>query len=107
MQSIGWTVNTLVGTDNKKYIVIKDYVIQSGSLADKKCDIAFELTAAVPYVFPAAIHTKPHLVPMDTGKYGTQNSGISSEWQYWSRSFNKQPNPKNIVTHIATIFRSV
>lgn len=86
-----------------------DYEIKSGSLVEKKCDVAIEWTVAIPYVFPAAIHTRPHLLPMDMNnqKIKTQNSGVGSEWQYWSRRLDRQPTPKNIVTHIATIFRCV
>lgn len=44
---------------------------------------------------------------MNNQQIKTQNSGIGSEWQYWSRSLNRQCTPKNVVVHIATIFRSV
>ena len=97
------------GSDGHQYIVIRNYAIQLGGLKDKQCDVAFMHAVASPYVFPSAIHTKPHLLPMDMNnvKIKTQKSSIGSDWQYWSRRLDHQPTPKNIVTHIATIFRDV
>lgn len=97
------------GLDNHQYVVIKDYVIQLGGLKDKQCDVAFMDAIATPYVFPSVIHTKPHLLPMDMNnvKIKTQKSPIGSDWQYWSRRLDHPHTPKNIVTHIATIFRDV
>ncbi len=107
LKSLNWTVNVIQGNDGKKYVTIGDYEIELGGLAGKKCDVAFEQVQSVPYTFPSAIHTKPHMLPMDVSKYNTQNSGIGQEWQYWSRSFSKQLNPQNIIAHIASIFRDV
>lgn len=89
--------------------MIKDYEIQLGSLQNKKCDVAFEHVANIPYVFPSAIHTRPHMLKMSTEDrtIATQPSPIGAEWQYWSRRLDRQHTPKNIVTHIATIFRDV
>jgi hypothetical protein len=109
LKALGWSIDAIVGNDNKKYVFIKDYVIPSGGMRERKCDLAFEWVTSIPYVFPSAIHTRPHLLPMDMNNNNirTQNSGIGPEWQYWSRRLDKQHTPKNIVTHIANIFKSV
>ena len=96
--------------NNTEYVVIRNYSIHLGSLKDKKCDVAFQKVSSIPYVFPASIHTNPILLPMnmDDLKIKTQNSLLGTNWQYWSRALNNAPiTPKNIVTHIATIFRDV
>ena len=107
MTSLGWRVETLTGNDNLKYNVIRGYSITSGSLTGKRCDIAFEIVSTIPYVFPNKFHTRPAMLPMDWDKFRTRVSDIGPEWQYWSRRLDKQPTPKEIVTHIATIFKSV
>lgn len=109
LKSLGFIIEKICGEDSKEYFVIKNYIIPTGNLKDKRCDLAFMATNSVPYIFPSAIHTNPHLVPMDTGN--NQNavcaSTIGKNWQYWSRRLDKQPTPKNIVAHIITVFRDV
>ena len=109
MKSLGWFTEFFFGEDNREYVVIKDYNISIGHLKDCKCDVAFMSSSSVPYVFPPAIHTKPALLPMNmnNAKIKTKASPIGAGWQYWSRRLNKKHTPKNIVAHIATIFRDV
>lgn len=108
MKTIGWTVDTIVGADNLPCFVIRNYEITSGSLAGHVCDVAVQQTRTIPYIPPHAIHTKPALVRMDmNSSLRTKQSGIGTEWQYWSRVFNKASTPKSFVAHIATIFDEV
>lgn len=107
MRLLGYSVEKISGNDNKEYVVIKDYIIRTGRLEHRKCNVAFESVLAVPYVFPAAIHTNPTSLLEDINVHGTQASPIGEDWRYWSRQLDKQPTPKNIVVHIATIFRDV
>ncbi len=108
LRQIGYTVELLSGADRKSYLVIRNYSICSGHLAGTTCDIAIERVAAVPYVFPPVIHTRPALVPMDMSRYRTQASPVGSDWQYWSRLLRTQPpSPRSIVMHLATIFSEV
>ncbi|MCI0184819.1 hypothetical protein [Sulfoacidibacillus ferrooxidans] len=105
---IGWSVDHLTGKDGNTYLVIHDYEITSGRLKGTKADIGILKTAGAPYTAPAAIHTKPHLVPMDMqSSLRTQASGIGAEWQYWSRLLRGIPTPKAFVVQIATIFSEV
>lgn len=108
LRQLGFTVAQLPGAYGTSYTVIHDYPITTGSLARRTCDVALQHSAAVPYVAPAAIHTRPALVPMDmVGRYRTQQSPLGSEWQYWSRLLRGQPTPQALVAHIATIFSEV
>lgn len=102
---IGWAVSTKVGIDGQIYVIIHDYEIAAGSFAGQTCDIAIAFTKSVPYVAPAAIHTRPVLLPM--GQRNTMQSGVGPEWQYWSRCLRGQPTPQSWVAHIATIFSEV
>lgn len=102
--AIDWTIETVIGQDNLPYIVIRDYVIASGSFAGCTCDVAIQRTSSVPYQAPAAIHTRPILIPI--GQRNTLVSGIGPEWEYWSRLVREQ-TPRGMVAHIATVFSEV
>jgi len=103
-RAIGWTVETAVGQDNLPYIVVRDYVIPAGTLAGITCDVAIQWSSSVPYQAPAAIHTRPILIPF--GQHNTQASGFGPEWEYWSRIVREQ-TPRGVVAHIATVFSEV
>lgn len=105
LRAIGFAVEQLTGNDGNPYIVIRGYLIPSGSLAGTVCDVAVQQTTAVPYVPPPAIHTRPAVIPM--GTRNTQASGVGSEWQYWSRVLRGQPTPAAFVAHLATVFSEV
>lgn len=103
-RAIGWAVETVVGQDNLPYIIVHDYVIPAGTFAGRRCDLAIQRTNSIPYQAPAAIHTRPILIPF--GQRNTQRSGLGPEWEYWSRIMREQ-TPRGIVTHIATVFSEV
>ena len=105
-RALGWKLEQRV-ISPQTFIIIRDYVVPAGSLVGRICDIAIERTSAVPYVAPAAIHTRPALVPMDTGSLRTMQSPLGPDWQYWSRLVRGQPTPQRMVAHIATIFSEV
>ncbi len=104
LRSLGHTVERVTGVDGGTYIVIRQVELPEGALRGRVCDIAVRRDEAVPYVPPAAIHTLPALVPMNTAEpLGTQTSGVGDEWQYWSRRFDHPPTPKALWAHILTI----
>lgn len=104
LRNLGLTVETLVGADQVEYTVVRDYVLPNGALRGSHCDIAVQRMTTVPYVPPTAIHTRPHLVPMDMNEpLKTQVSGIGPEWQYWSRRFDRSPTPRNLWAHVLTV----
>lgn len=103
-RSLGWKIEySQVGT--QRFIIVRDYVIPTGTLAGTSCDVAIERTTTIPYVSPPAIHTRPALIPL--GTCNTMQSILGPEWQYWSRVVRVPPTPQKIVAHIATIFSEV
>lgn len=104
-QSLCYIVEEMNDRNGSPYIVVRGYTIPTGPLAGRVCDVAIQKSSTVPYVAPAAIHAKPHLITM--GRFNTQGSNLGPEWQYWSRKLRDQSHPRNWVTHIATIFSEV
>lgn len=104
LRQLGMTVEIIRGEDGLSYSVVRDYELPSGSLRGRSCDIAIQRNGSIPFVPPAAIHTRPHLVPMVMKEpLKTQPSGIGPDWQYWSRRYDHRPKPKELWAHILTI----
>ena len=104
VRGLNYTVEVVVGNDGGSYSVVRDVELPNGALRGRRCDVAIQRNEMVPYVPPAAIHTRPHLVPMimkDPLK--TQASDIGPDWQYWSRRYDHRPTPKDIWAHILTV----
>lgn len=100
----GYAVERIAGADGVAYTLVRTVRITSGGLAGTVCDVALAYVTSVPYVTPAAIHTRPALLPMQGGEpYGTQASGIGPDWQYWSRRYERPPTPDGIWLHILTV----
>ena len=98
------TVETVTGEDAQQYTVVLGFRLPNGALGGRLCDIALLRNASVPYVVPAAIHTRPHLVPMNSDEpLKTMGSGIGPDWQYWSRRFDHRPTPRDLWAHIVTV----
>jgi hypothetical protein len=105
VSGLGWKVETITGADGGRYIAIMALTIPGGALAGRTCDVAIRRDEPVPYIPPAAIHTRPALVAM--GTLNTQASGIGSDWQYWSRRFDHSPTPARLWAHILTVLTEV
>lgn len=104
VRGLGYTVETITGNDGKPYSVILNVTVPNGALKGRRCDVAIERVATNPYCPPAAIHTRPHLVPMDSSEpLRTIESQIGPEWLYWSRRFDEAPTPRGLWTHILTV----
>ncbi|HEX8099933.1 MAG TPA: E2/UBC family protein [Actinomycetota bacterium] len=104
MRSRGYTVEVITGQDGNPYSVVRNVELPKGALRGQRCDIAIGRNGSVPFVPPAAIHTRPHLVPMDSNEpLRTIASGIGPEWQYWSRRFDRTPTPAGLWAHILTV----
>ena len=103
-RSLGYVVDEFQGDDGCAYVVVRDVRLPKGALTGRQCDIAIQRSDAVPFVPPAAIHTRPHLVPM-VGKppLKTLKSGIGPHWQYWSRRYDHRATPKNLWAHVLTV----
>ena len=104
VRGLGYAVETVQGADDVAYVVVRDVELPSGALHGRRCDIAIGRNEMVPYVPPAAIHTRPHLVPMDENEpLRTMASGIGPDWQYWSRRYDHRPTEKDLWAHILTV----
>ena len=104
VQGKGYVVEVVKGHDGNAYSVVRDVVLPSGALRDRRCDIAILCNEMVPYVPPSAIHTRPHLVRMDGNEpLKTMKSDIGPDWQYWSRRYDHPPTPKALWAHILTV----
>ena len=101
LRDIGLTVEVITDGAGQSYTVVRDFTIPTGSLAGRMCDVALLRPPGVPYAVPAAIHTRPALVPM--GTLTTQASALGPEWQYWSRRFDHPPTPQRVWTHVLTV----
>ena len=103
-RSLRYTVEVITGGDGQTYSVVRDVELPVGALRGRRCDIAILHNNMVPYVPPPAIHTRPHLVPMDGNKpLKTMKSDIGHDWQYWSRRYDHKPTPKALWAHILTV----
>ena len=104
VQGKGYVVEVIKGEDGNAYSVVRDVVLPSGALRDRRCDIAILRNEMVPYVPSPAIHTRPHLVHMDNKEpLKTMKSEIGPKWQYWSRRYDHSPTPKALWAHILTV----
>lgn len=100
LQSLGFTIAVLrVGDD--QYTVIQSVTITKGTLTGKVCTVALQRPTTTPYAVAPAIHTTPALIPM--GTLSTQASPLGSEWQYWSRRFDRPPTPQLLWAHVLTV----
>lgn len=101
----GYATERLIAPDGNTYVVIKNVLIAGGSLAGRTCDVAVLRTTEIPWVPQAALHVRPLLVPM--GQHSTQGSPLGSDWQYWSRRFDKVPTARNFLAHVLTVLGDV
>lgn len=108
LRGLGYAVETTQDSNGAPYMVVRAVTIPAGSLTGRVCDIALALCQTVPYVCPPAIHTRPALVPMDTvGPLKTQASNLGTDWQYWSRRFDRSPSPRRVWAHVLTVLSEV
>jgi hypothetical protein len=105
MRGLGFTVEVITGDDREAYTVVRSVAITRGGLRGRTCDVAMQRSQTAPFIPPAAIHTKPALVPM--GTLSTQASPVGPDWQYWSRRLDRPVTPTNLWTHVNTILGEV
>lgn len=105
MAALGFKVGRATDANNVDYTVAHDLELTKGGLRGKRCDVALQRVTTIPYVVPAAIHTRPALVVMHMqDPLKTQPSALGPDWQYWSRRFpDPTPTPQRIWGHIVTI----
>src|SRR5712692_1527275 len=95
VRGLGYIVDLLGDGQGNPYSIVRDLIIPTGSLAGRTCDVGLQRLPAIPYQAPAAIHTRPHLVPPErAGSLAIQASALGADWQYWSRRMDRPPTPK-------------
>lgn len=108
LRGIGYSVSAISDSAGLAFTVIHDVEVPAGPLRGRKCDIAIQRINTVPYTVPAAIHTRPPLVPMSPGvPMGTQASSLGANWQYWSRRYDRTPTPQGIWAHVLGVLSNV
>lgn len=99
-RTTGLVVERLIAGD-QEYIHLANLRIAGGSHDGTDCAVAILRTTEVPWAPQAAVHVRPHLVPM--GQLSSQASPIGEDWQYLSRRFDKAGTPKNFMAHILKV----
>lgn len=94
-----------VQAGDQSYLRITGMPIRAGTHVGKECEVAILQTGGTPWVPQAAVHVRPHLVPM--GERYSQASPLGPDWQYLSRRFDRVPTPKNFMTHILTVIEEL
>lgn len=108
LRGLGYAVEDLVDSTGISYVVIRQVEINGGSLAGKTCDVAFARVVVTPFVFPPALHVRPQLLPMNTAApFATQSSVLGSDWQYWSRQYNRPPTVRGVWAHVLTVLQEM
>jgi hypothetical protein len=101
----GYSADPLTGADSQAYILLKTVTIGGGRCAGQTCAVAILRNSGQPWAPQAAIHVRPHLVPM--GQQSSQASPIGVEWQYLSRRFDRAPTSRNLLAHILTVLAEI
>jgi len=75
LRGLGLTVESAHEIANAPYIIVRGFIIPSGPLAGRECDVALARCQTMPYLVPPAIHTRPALVPMNSAAPLAEPSG--------------------------------
>lgn len=105
LTDVGVPFEIVQDPNGQPYLVMKGIEIAGGTLAGRACDVAVLRSTENPWVPQAALQVRPALVPM--GQYNTQASPLGTEWQYWSRRFDRPPTPKSYLAHVYTVLAEV
>jgi hypothetical protein len=104
LRGLGYVVSNLQDPGGTPFTVVERVQISTGTLRGRICDVAIQRINSIPFTVPAAIHTRPALLLMNAQQpYGTQNSALGPDWQYWSRRFDHVPTPQSIWAHVLTV----
>lgn len=105
-ESLGYTIETVAaGNPPTSYLVIAAFSVRTGSRTGQQLDVAIEVSEAVPYVLPPALHVRPAIVPMGTA--ASQASPLGADWQYLSRVLRVPPSPAAVLTHIHSVLNEL
>jgi hypothetical protein len=100
LKEAGWTVE-LATAGGHAFLVVRAMPITGGSHKGEERDVGILRSTETPWVPQAAVHVRPHVVPM--GQFNSQASPLGSDWQYLSRRFDRPPTPRSLLAHIFTV----
>jgi hypothetical protein len=104
LRGLGYVVSNVEDPGGTPFTVVEHVEIPMGVLRGRFCDVAIQRINSIPFTVPAAIHTRPALLPMNPQQpIGTQSSPLGPDWQYWSRRFDHVPTPQAIWAHVLTV----
>lgn len=88
LAELGYTVEQL--SDNK---IAFHYEIPAGRFKGQKIKLGFDVPPDFPLSPPSGPHLSPHLLPINAAAPAhptrVHDSPFGSDWQYWSRPFQK------------------
>ena len=90
------------------------YEIPVGRFTGHNIRLGFHVPGDFPLTPPSGPHLTPHLLPMNPGAPGhpgrVADSDFGSDWQYWSRPFQKWPGTnktaKDYMRYIRHLFET-
>lgn len=109
-EEIGYKPELVKGNDGQTYAVFKDFEIEIGKFSGRVIDLGLLIFPDYPRIVHSSIHVKatPQLFEKIDNVSGVRNildSGLGSEWRYWSYRFNAVP--ENTAMHLMSQINGV
>ncbi|OGS72640.1 MAG: hypothetical protein A3F91_06910 [Flavobacteria bacterium RIFCSPLOWO2_12_FULL_35_11] len=111
-EEIGYTPELVKGNDGQTYAVFKEFEIEIGKFSGRVIDLGLLIFPDYPRIVHNSIHVKatPQLFEKTDKIDGVRNildSGLGSEWRYWSYRFNAVPedNAMHLMSQINGVFK--
>lgn len=110
LEQLGYTPELQSGTDNHKYVVLRNFEIAHGQFKGRVVDLAFMANSDFPRTVASSIHIKssPHLYEIQNipNVRNVTNSSLGNEWRYWSNNFQweSEKNARRLMAQVNTIF---
>jgi hypothetical protein len=109
---LGFKAALVKGKDNNDYVVIDDYEIALGKFAGSTITLGLLATPNFPESVGSSIHVKitPQLYEKTDSAPNLRNiidSGLGTEWRYWSRNFNwgnQRKTATRLMSQISGVF---
>ena len=106
-------VESVKGSDESPFAVIRRYVVPLGSFKGKTIDLGLPAPTNFPQGVGASIHVRaePQLLP-DGGDGVTRNvvaSALGPQWRYWSHNFGwtGERSTRELMTQVNRIFHDI
>jgi len=111
---LGYQPELVKGVDGQSYAVFKDFEVEIGRFSGRIIDLALIVPPDYPRIVHSSIHVKAIPLLLDkkdnvSGILNIVDSGLGSDWQYWSFAFKAVPEEtaKHLMTQINGVFKRV